>query len=149
MKRLVLVSVHPAPSPQAIPLACGFLKAALHGDPVETEMIDLYLSEPADRHLERIAEQQPTAVAFSVYLWNRSACRSMALRLKELLPQALLFCGGPEATADPAGLLAEGCWDFVVAGEGEETVRAVCRGLANETPLTEISGVATLVDGTL
>ena len=34
-------------------------------------------------------------------------------------PALVLFAGGPEATADPRGLLAAGGFDFAVVGEGE------------------------------
>ena len=149
MKRLALVSVHPAPSPQSVPLACGFLKAAVADEPVDLQLLDFFLSDSADDCAARIAASTPAAAGFSMYLWNRNSITAIARRLRELLPGCILFCGGPEATADPAGLLSEGCWDFVVSGEGEETVKEVCRGRADETPLTGIAGVAALVDGTL
>lgn len=144
MKRMILVSIHPAPSPQAVPLACGFLAAALAGEAVDVQLFDGWLSEPAEECADRIAALHPDAVGFSVYLWNRLAAAAIARHLRQKLPGCVIFCGGPEATAGAAGVLAGGCFDFVVAGEGEQTLADVCRCLADGASCTDLPGIATL-----
>ena len=147
MKRLVLVSLHPAPSPQAVPLACGFLKAALHTLPLEVQLQDVFLNGPLETGLSAILAARPSAVGFSIYLWNRRAARELAGRNREQLPGTLLFCGGPEATADPAGLLGEAVYDAVVVGEGEGPLADIGEALAAGGELTGIPGVATMAEG--
>ena len=149
MKRMVLVSVHPAPSPQSVPLACGFLKAALAVQPVSVRLLDCFLSDPVDDCVSRIAALKPTAVGFSIYLWNRKTCWDIAARLRTLLPSAVIFCGGPEVTAAPENILASGPFDFIVVGEGEQTLADVCRIWTSGADFAEIPGIASMQVGRL
>ena len=63
---------------------------------------------------------EPDAVGFSVYVWNRELALEIAGLLGERRPDLLLLAGGAEVTADPEGMKAEGVFDLVLPGEGEE-----------------------------
>ncbi|WP_224958773.1 B12-binding domain-containing radical SAM protein [Geomonas subterranea] len=122
--KITLVAIHPHPSPQAVPLACAFLQEALLSDHalhgmVHTGIAEFFLHDDAARCARDIAARAPDLVAFSVYVWSRDHAVAVARELRSLLPGLVLCAGGAEPTANPAGLLDEGVFDFLVRGEGE------------------------------
>lgn len=145
--RITLIAVHPYPSPQAVPLANAFLQSYLAAAPrltaVEVERADFFLGQAAAGCVDTIAALQPELVGFSVYVWNRALCREIADELRRRLPGITIFAGGPEATADPGGVLAGASFDFLISGEGEAPFAAVCTHLSEGGDVSGIPGVAT------
>jgi len=144
--KIILVSIHTAPSPQSVPLAAAFLKSFLHSrtdgdDQPEILLEDLFLGDDTVSAAAKLARQRPEAIGFSVYTWNRKLCNRIATELKRTAPGVKLFCGGPEVTADPAGLLSDAPYDFAVIGEGEVPFHAACRAMQTGQPLTGIPGL--------
>jgi radical SAM superfamily enzyme YgiQ (UPF0313 family) len=135
---LVLVAIHLEPSARAVPLGPAMLAAALgrsFAEAVPTRILDCFLQETAASCADRILASDPDGVGLSLYVWNRALGREIAGLLRARKPSLLLFAGGSEATADPAGLLNEGWLDLVLPGEGEELiVDVVTRLLRGETP---------------
>ncbi|MDI5973534.1 radical SAM protein [Streptomyces sp. SL13] len=65
------------------------------------------------------ALQDPLAVAFSVYFWNRPGTLELARRIKERWPRCRIVIGGNDVTHQQ-GVFAEAPWvDVLVHGEGE------------------------------
>uniref|UniRef100_C6E7Y0 Radical SAM domain protein n=1 Tax=Geobacter sp. (strain M21) TaxID=443144 RepID=C6E7Y0_GEOSM len=121
---ITLIAIHPERSPQAVPLACAFLKEALLADAalrgkVEAEVLEFFLGDDPARCAESIASGQPRLVAFSVYVWSRESAIETARELRSRVPGVVICAGGAEPTANPAGLLETGLFDFLVRGEGE------------------------------
>ncbi len=145
--RLLLVTSHAEPSPQAIPLAAAFLKSALAASPVadavDIVLCDLFANDDVPACVDKILAVEPEAVGFSLYLWNRDQCRAIMHSLRQLRPALVLFAGGPETTADPAGLLAGFACNFVVCGEGEQAICAVVARLLAGDDVAGIPGVVT------
>ena len=135
--KVVLAAIHPAPSPQSVPLANAFLKAYLATDEelasrVEVELCDFYVADPAEACAAEILSHGPDAVGFSLYLWNLDASARLAEVLRRERPGLVVFAGGPQATADPLGTLTGGGYDFLILGEGEipflEMAARLCAG---------------------
>ena len=103
-----LVSIHPSPSPQSIPLASAFLKAFAQKSPVSIALVDFYLGEDAASCAAKLAVPLPVAVGFSMYVWNRELSCAIAAELRRNYPDIRLFCGGPEVTADPGSCYGHG-----------------------------------------
>ncbi len=152
--RVVLVSIHPYPSPQAVPLGSAFLKAYLSTDPdlaaeVSINLTEVFAGDKTASTLAAILATNPDAVGFSVYLWNRRMACELARRLRRAKPNLKLFAGGPEATADPESMLSAAPFDFLIIGEGEvpfmETMAALCSG----REIAGIQGIAFLQKGVL
>lgn len=136
-----LVSIHPYPSPQSIPLANAYLKSyALHS-PASISISDFFLGEDVSVCAATIAELLPVAVGFSMYVWNHSYCCEIAAELRRNHPAILLFCGGPEVTADPESVLTMEIFDFVIIGEGEVPFLSLCQVLAANGDYTHIPGI--------
>ncbi|HBA71809.1 MAG: B12-binding domain-containing radical SAM protein [Geobacteraceae bacterium GWC2_55_20] len=136
-----LVAIHPCPSPQAVPLANAFLKSIIRETSVEVSLIDFYIGQDPEKGADLLAAAKPRAVGFSMYVWNRGACLEIAAALRRILPETLIFAGGPEATANPEGVLREGVLDFVIAGEGEGPFADLCEHLLAGSELPEIPGL--------
>lgn len=139
--RIVLVSLHSAPSPQAVPLANAFLKGFAAQTALEIELVEFYCGDDTRACADKLAESQPAAVGFSLYLWNRAACLEIAAELRRCMPEALLFAGGPEATADPHGVLDGSALDLVIVGKGEKSFAALCARVKDNQPLERIPGI--------
>ena len=139
--RIALVSLHPAPSPQAVPLANAFLKGFAVRPALEIELVEFYGGDDTQACVGKLAALQPAAVGFSLYLWNRAACLAIAAEMRRRMPGTLLFAGGPEATADPRGVLDGSALDLVIVGEGETPFSALCERLQDNLPLDRIPGI--------
>ena len=136
-----LVSIHPYPSPQALPLANAFLKAYALDTPASIDLVDFFLGEDAAICAAKLAENQPVAVGFSMYLWNRNLCCEIAAELRRTHPAVKLFCGGPEVTAAPETVTKMGIFDFVIIGEGEIPFLSLCQTIAAGRDCAEIPGL--------
>ena len=121
---IVLATLHVRPSAQAVSLAAACLAAALPEDlRRQTRLLDLFPDEDDEQMLKTIFAGRPDVVAFPLYLWNRHRVLTLARSLRQRRPGLFLLAGGPEATTDPEGVLAEGELDAVIRGEGEITFR--------------------------
>jgi hypothetical protein len=139
--RITLVSIHPSPSAQAVPLANAFLKSYAADIPVGIELADLFSGQESTGCAESITGMRPKAVGFSMYLWNREACLEIAADLRRRMPEIILFAGGPEVTADPSGVLSDSTLDFAILGEGEKPFRTFCEHLAAGKDIPDIPGI--------
>ena len=136
---ITLVAIHPERSPQAVPLACAFLQEALQSDAelagsLTLRIDEFFLGDEPRACAEAILATAPDLVAFSVYVWSRDHALAVAGELRAAAPGLTLCGGGAEPTANPAGLLDTGSFDFLIRGEGEgpfrEAVRLATRGLS-------------------
>ena len=137
--RISLVSIHPQRSPQAVPLACAFLKESLLADQelagaLRIDLADFFLDDTPEACAEAILKLRPDLVAFSVYVWSRDHALAVAALLRLNSPALILCAGGAEPTANPTGLLDGRIFDFLIRGEGElpfrQGVRALLAGLS-------------------
>jgi radical SAM superfamily enzyme YgiQ (UPF0313 family) len=145
--QLLLVTVHAYPSPQAVPLAAAILKACIEagsfsGMSPQVTCVDFFCGDPLAVMVSAIAAAKPDLVGFSLATWNRTICLAVAAELRRCHPGIMLFAGGPEASADPDGLLTESSLDFLVVGEGELTLGEALVRIAAGEPLAGLAGVA-------
>lgn len=144
---LTLVTIHAFPSPQAVPLAAACLEASLDSisntsRPVFVNRIDLFHGDSLDSACHAIVAMNPDLVGFSLYAWNREEAGVLAGMLRREKPSLVIFAGGPEVSADPAGVLADSAFDFLVVGEGEVTICEVAARLADGADLNGVTGIA-------
>lgn len=135
--------MHIEPSARAVSLAAGMLAASLRqsfGEALKIDLADFYLDEELAECVAAVLDRQPDAVGLSLYVWNREPLLALAAALKERRPQLVVFAGGPEVTADPAGIAAHGAIDCVLPGEGEALVVEAVRLLLEGEDPTGIAG---------
>lgn len=137
---VLIVAASLGRSARHVPLGAARIVSALRVRPSDTGGFDPeLLAVPASCDPGGLARtilgRRPRAVGFSLYVWNRDLLLAAAREVRRGCPGLVLFAGGPEAAADPEGVLAEGGLDFVVAGEGEEAAPAALeRALAGKDP---------------
>jgi hypothetical protein len=151
MFRLAFLSVHIEDSPEARPLGAASVAAALLASTrpeaphlsgkLEVSLVEGFVSEAASALADRLLASDPDWVGLSVYSWNRGRVAQVASLLRERKPEILLFAGGPEATADPEGLLQAAPLDFLARGEGEASVLAALELLAGGAPVDALAGI--------
>jgi anaerobic magnesium-protoporphyrin IX monomethyl ester cyclase len=107
-------------------LALPLLAAYCH-HPERTLLIREYtVHEPKDTVLAALLAEQPDVIAFSVYLWNRSATLELADALAVARPGLRVVLGGPEVSFNGPELFERHPGiDAVVHGEGEIPLRAL------------------------
>ncbi len=152
--RVILVSIHPYPSPQAVPLAAASLKAALSFEVdlsamVSVSLINYFLGHGLDKLVTDILELDPDAVGLSVYVWNHRECREVAAALRRKNRHLTIFAGGPEAMANAEQMLAGSVLDFIITGEGEATFVEAMSRLSSGQQLKGTKGVAVIEQGVL
>lgn len=144
--RIILVAIHPYPSPQAVPLANAFLKSYLTTVPqassADVELADFYLGQDCSDCVDRLIALRPDLVGFSLYVWNREMCGALSDELRRRLPGITTVAGGPEATADPSGILAGTAFDLLISGEGEGPFASLCTQLSKGSTVADLPGVA-------
>jgi radical SAM superfamily enzyme YgiQ (UPF0313 family) len=134
-RRICLVQL-PVPDPNYsyaranVPIAAACLKGAVAGLGKELLLLPAELADRAgdETILRWLLSGGFDAVGFSLYLWNRERSAYLARRLKEESPGILCAAGGPEVQDDgeEAGL---GCFDALIAGEGEEAFFSLLGGV--------------------
>ncbi len=139
---IVLPTLHVRRSAQAVPLAAACLAASLPQElRRDARLVDLFPEQSQQAMADAVLASAPDLVAFPTYVWNRDQVASLTRRLRQARPALFMVAGGPEATADPEGLLREGELDAVIRGEGEATFRELVRRLAEGGEPREVAGV--------
>ncbi len=140
---IVIATLHVRRSAQAVPLAAGCLAAALPNElRGQTWLRDFFPEHSAAEIASALVDTAPRLVCMPLYSWNRTVMVAAARLLGQTLPDTLLIAGGPEASAAPEPLLAEGIFHALVRGEGEATFSELCRELAAGKPLAPLPGLS-------
>ncbi|MEG1206752.1 MAG: DUF4080 domain-containing protein [Angelakisella sp.] len=88
-------------------------------------IIEATINQPLSDVLARIIAEKPAVVGFSCYLWNINATLALCTALKQALPQVVIVLGGPEVSYCAKDVLQNNPQvDYILAGEGEESVPA-------------------------
>lgn len=88
----------------------------------ELKLCEYTINQNEAAILADIYENKPDMVAFSCYIWNIEYVLRISRELKKVLPDADIWCGGPEVSFDTEKLLGKNMWlKGIMSGEGEET----------------------------
>ncbi len=88
----------------------------------QIEIAEYTINHQISDILADLYARKPDAIGFSCYIWNISYVLELAEEMKKLLPQTVIWLGGPEVSFDADRLLK--AYPFltgVICGEGEET----------------------------
>lgn len=130
-----------------VPLAAGCLTIAGQAaglNELSIEMVDADRVETmGDAALAaQLAEGEPAAVGFSLYLWNHERSLHVARAIKDLSPRTRIVIGGPEVAPDNAFLLESEAFDIAVTGEAEMVFPALLDRIAKDRCAGGLPGVA-------
>lgn len=110
--------IHPS---LALPYLAAYCEAQTCGTIIIREFT---VHEPRENILAALLDENPDVIAFSVYIWNRSATMELVDALHTINPQLRIVLGGPEVSFDDASILKHHCGiTAVVRGEGEQPLR--------------------------
>jgi len=129
------------------PLGLAYLAAVLksRGMKVSSVMSDA-LGLDAGQTAEEIIQRAPDVVAVSIATPAVNSARDIIGMVRGGLPEVKIIGGGPHATLFPEEMLLNGM-DFVVRGEGEETIAALAMFLAGQGDIRAIEGISYRQDG--
>jgi len=129
-------------------LALYSLQSSCHIQGHEVEVVEYTINQELLYILGDIARREPTVVGVVCYIWNREMVLKVTAALKKVLPKVTIVIGGPEASGDAATILRlNPSIDFVVQGEGEESVPELLTKIAHGDDPTKVKGIATRNDG--
>lgn len=83
---------------------------------------------------QKALAENTNIVGVSVYLWNRDWMDQFINTMKKGNPRIILFAGGPEVTANPHSFDLSAL-DYLILGEGEETVVHLIKCLLEDTQI--------------
>jgi len=135
------------------PLGLGYLAAVMEAEGHTVTILDLGLHPDTslEQDLERLISFQPDLMGVTAMTNNyHSAERILALVKARI--GCVTVLGGPHATIFPDRVIADPNIDYVIYGEGEETLRDLTRVIASkaqpdEATLRGIAGLCFKVDG--
>ena len=132
-------------SSPGIPLGLLYLAAYLRRDGFEVTVIDAHRENiRASRLGPRLPDRSPDLVGVTGYTPGGPAEAYEVARLcKHRYRRARVVAGGPHVSAVPEEALATGVIDYVVRGEGEQTLL----DLASGRDFSEIEGLSYIRDG--
>lgn len=82
------------------------------------------INHQTDDIFRAICEKKPDLLFFYCYIWNRRVILETAENIHRVLPDTVIWAGGPEVSYDAEIFLRENlCFTGVMVGEGEQTFR--------------------------
>ncbi len=85
------------------------------------------INEDCEKVLKRLTDLKPDLIGFCCYIWNISYVKSLAKKLKKLLPKSKIVFGGPEVSYNAKTVLTDCPFvDFIISGEGEYPFAMLC-----------------------
>ena len=99
--------------------------------------------------IDRIPRNADVICLGLMFTNNWLSSRKVIKEIKLSFPKAILIAGGEHATAAPALCLKQTPLDFIVLGEGEDTIVELIAALEAKEDYTKIPGVAFLRDNEL
>ena len=140
-----------------LPLGLAYVAAAIESAGFELCVLDAVAEAPTEKtryhtgylvglRAEELAARIPketTAIGMTVIFTHEWPVAVHLMRLiRAARPELPIILGGEHITSMPEFCLASSDADYLVLGEGEETIVALLQALATEGPLDDIAGLA-------
>ena len=109
---------------------------------LEAVVVEGTINQQVDELLERLLNTKADVFAFCCYIWNIRLVRTLAYRLKEACPYAVIVLGGPEATHRSEELLNS--WlvvEYINRGEGEYPFACLMNALLRGKNIESVPGL--------
>jgi anaerobic magnesium-protoporphyrin IX monomethyl ester cyclase len=130
------------------PLGLGYIATALINEGHIVEVWDLNTEPLSQKELtSRFTKSAYDLIGVTGMVRGYQYLSNLIPFIRKIQPQAYLILGGSLATAAPDFLLQKFDIDFIVIGEGEETVVELVRCLENEGDQAKIRGLMYKQDG--
>lgn len=109
----------------------------------DMEIAEYTINQQADYVIKDLYLKKPDVAAFSCYIWNRDYVKRIIRELHKVLPDTLIWAGGPEATYDAVNMMNEiKELHGIMTGEGEATFNSLLRiWKYNKGTLESVKGI--------
>ncbi len=125
MKKTKVVLIQPNVLTNTMPpLGILYISAVLKKSEYQVKVFDPSAGD--DSFLERVKNFHPDIIGLSISTNQYSKAKDVVIALKRDIPDACFCAGSIHSTALPAETLEDLGLDFVVVGEGENTMLEVC-----------------------
>lgn len=144
--RLLLLSV-PVSSQRmteeiAPPLGISYIASYLLHHGIDVELVDAYALKMEMKDLRVLFESKtPDVIGLSITIFQVNEGLEVARLVKRILPKTIVVVGGPHPSILPEQVLSSGMVDFVIIGEGEQTMLELMRALQSENEVNKIDGI--------
>jgi anaerobic magnesium-protoporphyrin IX monomethyl ester cyclase len=134
---LLLPRLEPNTNP---PLGLAYVAASLRGHGFDVEILDPTFEDKA-YVLKRLSVPDYDVLGISAYTMNFNLGLEFALFAKSKNPDGRVVFGGIHPTILSEEVIRKEGIDFVVAGEGEQTMVELAEALENQSSLESVSGL--------
>lgn len=102
-------------------LGVWYLKASAKEYSKNVHILESTIKENKDILIEKIVKEKPNILGFSSYIWNISFLKEILPKIRECLPETIIYLGGPEVSYNAEEVLNDiKSVDLIMSGEGEE-----------------------------
>lgn len=123
-------------------LAIRCLKAHCEGE-FDVDIAEYTIKDPVMNIVSDLYQREPDVIGFSCYIWNIEETIKVVNMLRKVRPEIRIVLGGPEVSYDTKEWMERlSDVDFIVMGEGEETLLHLLRELEGEGKYHFVFGLA-------
>ncbi len=134
--------------PQLLPMSVAYLAGALEAKGHEAIIVDQVPQRLGNAQLvEALVKAAPGAVGISMLTTTMGNSLALVELLRHALPDVPIVAGNQHASLFADDLLTHHMADYVVRGEGEETIVELAEALSHKRPLDHIAGLSFRRDG--
>lgn len=136
-KKVVLFALNSSYSHtnSAVRLLKKYYESIFSADALEIKIVEKNMGERNLDVLNELCSENADMYGFSVYIWNRTQMLDFARTLKALMPQTIIFAGGPEISyEDESFFQREPHISTIIRGEGEKGFVRLCEDLLLDIP---------------
>ena len=133
------------PSQETPHSGIAYLLAVAKKSGYRTKYIDMVMDAfSVEELLQYVAKTKPSLIGITAFSIQIGAASTIAGKIKQQMPEALICVGGPHASAVPEQTLEKfPDFDFVVCGEAENLLPKIFDCLGNYDAISKLSGVVT------
>ncbi|WP_106766646.1 B12-binding domain-containing radical SAM protein [Paenibacillus faecalis] len=123
-------------------LAIRCLKAYSEKD-FDIELTEYTIKDPVMNIVSDLFQRKPDVIGFSCYIWNIEETIKVIDIIKKVMPEVTIILGGPEVSYDTEYWMHRlNNVDFIIMGEGEETLHHLLKEIEGEHKYHFVYGAA-------
>ncbi|NMO96099.1 B12-binding domain-containing radical SAM protein [Paenibacillus lemnae] len=123
-------------------LAIRCLKAYSEKD-FDIELTEYTIKDPVMNIVSDLFQRKPDVIGFSCYIWNIEETIRVIDIVKKVMPEVKVILGGPEVSYDTKYWMERlHHVDFIIMGEGEETLNHLLKEMEGEQKYHFVYGTA-------